>query len=281
MAPDRLSALRARRPARPALLLLLLMVSGLPACDSGPGLEDPSIDATLRLVLEEPVTLQAQEAGKRSGGFRTAADYTVDVDIVSLAGEDFSPEPFVVSDGERETRLTLSLPAGESYRLSVAFSRGNTVAARGQAVHYLSRETEEIVVPIIPFTPETAIIGFVPGLVREKAGASDMLTLDLRYFAGNTPISGLACIVKVEGIDVSQLAFDGAALVRFRANQVNLSWAWESPEADDRLLGTLSVPRAAAGTIRFEIAEGDARSVDPDGAITRLEAVGATVEILP
>jgi hypothetical protein len=262
----------------PILLVSLLFLS---ACDGGFEEIDRDVQASINLQFMEPTVLQEGEAAKRGSISRIDADYSTELRITSSSGDDFSPDPFTVSDTDGTARLTLPLPAGDLYTIEVSFSSGPTEVAKGKAIHYISRETKEINVPIIPFSPGAATIGFLPGNVQRSTEPEGRLTLDLEYFAGDTPIVGLACQLAVEGIDTSELTFEGADLIQIGSNDMGLSWAWTTPLVGDAVLGTLSIPLSAAASINLIFTDGDARSVVSGGAVTQLEAVGASVNILP
>lgn len=272
---------RAERRALSWLVLVMLPVLGA-GCDAWDGARQAA-RPEVRLVFEQPelVSETGAPASKSMRLFETAASYTVILQVQSTSGRDFSPDPTTVGDSEQETRFVLNLPPDQDYAFSVRYQSGSRLVAEGGALQRVSDDTRVVEVPIIPLSSDVATVGFLPG--RSEVGVDETGTVPVRMklYANGTSVAGLVCVIDVEGVDSSELEFDGADVSVPENGQLGLAWAWPGSISTDTDLGTLRVPRAEAGTIRLRVVSGNVRSVDNDGAIVPLQAVGAQLEIRP
>ncbi len=268
-------------PVPPSLTIWILVgLLGWASCD---GLVDPpsAVHPEVRLTWEQPHLLSTPSDSKRGSTSTPEATYQLVLQVTNLLGDDFSPDPITILDTESEARIALSLPPESEYRFSVRFLRGGTLVAEGGAIHHVRSDTRIVDVPIVPLTDGIATVGFQPGFARLRQDDNEWVELRLRLYGTGDPISGLVCRIDVEGINSESLQFSGAELARAETGRLDLAWSWSQPVQSDLDLGTLRVPRSAAATIRLQITSGNLRSVNAEGTITPLQAVGAEVEITP
>lgn len=238
------------------------------------------VQPDVRVRLEQPIPLSPDAGSKRSAAAALEATYVVTLQVTDLQNQDFSPEPVTVQDTQAEARLLVTLPPENDYLFRVRIVRGSTLVAEGSALHYVGSGTRLIDVPIIPLTAGVATIGFLPGKTRLQE-AADMVELSMNLYGTGDPIAGLVGRMDVEGVDPSALQFTGATIVRTEGNRLDLAWSWAPAVSADVSLGVLRVPRSEIGTMQFRFTSGNLRSVNPDGVIAPLQAVGASVEITP
>jgi hypothetical protein len=242
----------------------------LPACDEGELTEwvSPRVLVSLTDGIDDALS-------------KSSAILTVELEVLSEGGSDFSPEPVTVDNNTtNQVAFEISIPADAVYSFLVRFSNSGTLVGEGATVQEVTLETTVVDIDVLTRSASTPSLGFLPSQVNTSTGSGN-IEITVRYYGAGTPVAGIAALFDITGSTPRAFTLDGPDFSLVEGRELNAAWQFGQDVQGVRDIGTLRVPRNQTADFCLEATTENIRVVDRAGAITTAGLLGTCIEVTP
>lgn len=216
---------------------------------------------------------------------KSAAPLTVSLSVMTLAGNDFSPPDQIVDNAvDSEVTFEVTVPPDSVYSFRVEFrDGGGTLVGEGAVITEVVNETAQVVIPVVVANGNQPMIALIPSGVRSPVHSGN-LDLAIRFYGTAASLSGVAAVFSIQGQGPESISVEAGpnvvlSVVEQSDGALSVGWQFNTPTSGNVDLGRIVIPFDRASDFCLEIAAGNARTVTPAGAITKIPATGACIEI--
>lgn len=210
---------------------------------------------------------------------KSATVLDVVLEVKTLGGRDFSPEPITVDNATTsQVAFEVSVPADSTYIFSVRFTSSGNLVGEGATLSEVTLETTVVDITVLKANTSEPFIAFVPSEISTSVG-SGSIAVAVRYYGVGRQTAGIAALLDVTGPTPRPFTIEGAELGFEDGGQFDAGWRFSPDVEGVQDIGTLRFSRGQSANFCVDAQADNVRLVDRDGKITTSPLHGVCITI--